>query len=308
MEFANHPSQIENSHLVRVAKRSDADKILQLLQTAVYRHLHVDWYLPGDWLGSQGFVVLAEKADSILSQAAKVIGTRDKLVGCLAAAADVKPIAWVRVAALEKLPDDQVGLATLLAPVEAYLKSQEITQLAWLVVEDWPRSWFEDLGFYIVNEIETYIKDDTAVPDIQNHQVQIKPAEGSQLNKLAEIEGAAFTPMWVHSVHALKLAFSQALSFDVAMVDDAIVGFQLSARSESGAHLVRITVDSNWQNRGIGSALMAHALKGYYRQGLQTVSLNTQIDNYPSQALYRKFGFRASGYRLPIWLKEFDHD
>ncbi len=42
---------------IRVAAKSDAAAILRLLQTAVYTHLHADWHLPGDWIGSPGFVV-----------------------------------------------------------------------------------------------------------------------------------------------------------------------------------------------------------------------------------------------------------
>jgi ribosomal-protein-alanine N-acetyltransferase len=308
MEFANDRAQLDVEFLIREAKRSDADKILRLLQTAVYRHINVDWYVPGDWLGTAGFVVLSKKPNPVLSQAAKFLGTRERLYGCLAVGSDVESLAWVRVAAAQESPDPQTAMMALMAQVEPYLSNKGLTQLAWLALEEWPRSWFEAMGFYIVSEIETYVKDDTAVIETSASHIQIRPAERHDIPRLLAIEQAAFEPLWQHSEHSLTLAHSQALSFEVALVDEVIVGFQLSARSEAGAHLVRMTIDPELQGKGVGTALLAHALNGYYKIGLRNVSLNTQLDNISSQALYRKFGFRASGYRLPIWLKDLPHE
>jgi ribosomal protein S18 acetylase RimI-like enzyme len=80
-----------------------------------------------------------------------------------------------------------------------------------------------------------------------------------------------------------------------------IVGFQLSTASGSTAHLVRLTVSTEWHGQGIGSALLAHAITSYRANGLSQVTLNTQLDNIASQFLYRKFGFNATGQRLPVW-------
>lgn len=306
MEFANR-SDPEVEFLIREAKRSDADKILQLLQTAVYRHINVDWYVPGDWLGKQGFVVLTKETGAS-GPAARLLGPREKLFGCLAVGADVDSLAWVRLAAVADVANPQKATANLLTAAWRHLPEKGVYQVAWLAIEDWPRTWFEEMGFTIANEIETYIKDDTAVLDVNLSEVAIRPVKRSDIERLVAIEQEAFDPLWQHSVAALNMAYSQALSFDVVLLADEIAGFQLSARSESGAHLVRMTINPAFQGQGIGSALLAHALHGYHQAGLTTVSLNTQIDNISSQALYRKFGFRPTGYRLPIWLKELPHE
>ena len=203
----------------------------------------------------------------------------------------------------------------MLAQAGQHFQKNGLYQIAWLAVEEWPRSWFEAMGFTVVSEIETFVKEDTAVLETDTRGIQIRPAEREDLEILAAIEQAAFSLSLQsgldprsHSVHALNLAFSQALSFDVVQLQGETVGFQLSARSESGAHLVRMTIKPACQGKGLGSALLAHALKGYYKAGLTSVSLNTQKDNISSQALYRKFGFRPSGYQLPIWLKELPHE
>jgi len=314
MELANNVttslSTAELKKGIRVAIRSDAGAVTRLLETAVYRHIHADWYLPGDWLGSAGFVILPKPISSPVSGAARFVGVRDQALACLVAAADVPDLAWVRLVGLSKdLPEPEAILTEMLCRAEAHLQQRHISQLAWMPVNTWPESWLKEAGFSLSNQMETYIKEDTAVPAISSPpSLRICPLTDDDLDTLAEIEVAAFVPLWRHSTHALRLASYQALSFDVAWVGDTAVGFQLSAHSSGGAHLVRLTVHPAFQGQGVGSALLAHALAGYHRHSLTQVSLNTQVDNIASQQLYRKFGFRASGHRWPIWLKELPHD
>jgi ribosomal-protein-alanine N-acetyltransferase len=314
MELANNVttslSTAELNKGIRVATRADAGAVTRLLDTAVYRHIHADWYLPSDWLGSAGFVILPKPMASPLSGAARFIGVREQALACLAATADVSELAWVRLAALSQdLPEPGVVLAAMLRRAEAHLQRRQIAQLAWMPVTAWPESWLEEAGFRLTSQMETYIKEETAVPSISSPSgLSIRPLTDNDFDTLAEMEVAAFAPLWRHSAHALRLASYQALSFDVAWVGETAVGFQLSAHSSSGAHLVRLTVHPAYQGQGIGSALLAHALAGYHRHGLTHVSLNTQVDNAASQRLYRKFAFRTSGHRWPIWLKELPHD
>jgi ribosomal protein S18 acetylase RimI-like enzyme len=308
MELANQVQAKPFTPDIRVATRGDVGEVMRLLETAVYRHVHTDWYLPGDWLGSPGFVILPKTSSSPLSRAAQFMGVRQPVAACLAAGADVAPVAWVRVAALNAdLPAPEEVLAAMLARVEAHLQRQRITELAWMLAEAWPRRWLVNGGFYLVNEIETYVKEDTAVPPMPTlPYLTIRPVQEADFDKLADLETAAFAPLWRHSAHALRLASQRAFSFDMAVWEETAVAFQLSSRTENGAHLVRLTVHPDYQGQGIGSTLLAYALAGYHQRGLHTVTLNTQIDNFPSQKLYRNFGFQPSGYRLPVWLKELE--
>ncbi len=304
MEFANH----ERKYAVRTAVPSDAREITQLLKRVPYSHVHADWRLPVDWLGSPGFVALPEPAFSTeqrRSVAAKFLPPRERLQGCLAATADPAPAAWVRVASVAAAADPQAALAAMLARVTDYLRETAVTQLGWLAVRDWPGPWLPDLGFYRANEIETYVKDDDWLPArTAVSRLVIRPAKRSDMPRLAQIEAAAFDPLWRYSADALALANRQALCFDVAALDDDVVGFQLSSWAGKGAHLARITVNPDLHGRGVGSALLTHAIHTYRQRGLSHISLNTQVDNIASQFLYRKFGFYASGQRFPVWVQD----
>ena len=309
VEFANEQRHTGSLDGLRAATRADAEAITRLLQTAVYQHLHVDWYLPGDWLGSPGFVVLPQPVPAIPDRVAKFVGIREKFSACLAVTSDVMPVAWVRVAALAEQPKAQEKLFGMLAKVETWLRSQQVTQIAWLVTEGWPQTWLEEMGFAPAHELETFVKEDTAVPAAPIlPDLAIRPVSRDDFEACAALEVAAFAPLWRQSAHALKLAYGQSLSFDTAWIGDELVAYQLSARSEVGAHLVRMTVQPGWQGKGVGTALLVHALRGYHQRALMHVSLNTQVDNTPSQALYQKFGFTASGFRLPIWTKQLSED
>ena len=306
MELANlWPQAPNNADGVRVATDADAAAIMDLLHKAAYRHHHVDWYVPGDWLGSPGFVVQPEPERQPSSVTARLLGTRTRLRACLAATADPLPAAWVRVTAIAGVERPQDTLAALLEVATTNLSRTGATELAWLAIEKWPSSWLPELGFECANQIETYIKEDKAIPPLDPVPgLRIRPVLDSDMETLARLEAHAFEPLWRHSAHGLAIARSQAFSFDVALLDEEIVGFQLSAASNAGAHLVRMTIRPERQRKGIGSTLLAHTLSYYYRQGLGYVSLNTQVDNIASQRLYGKFGFQASGELLPVWVRK----
>jgi GNAT superfamily N-acetyltransferase len=304
MELANLWSRGHGQQdSIRQATKGDAEAVLHLLKTAVYTHFHVDWYLPGDWIGSPGFVVLPRPENNSKSLTAKLFKGAPDITACLIATPDPLPAAWVRLVAVERATNAESIVANLLAGVLPALRQQGVKKLAWLAVEDWPLAWLPRWGFYQGSEIETFIKRDRSLPPIPVVPgLSIRQVQSTDFEALAALEAVSFAPIWRQSARALAVARPQSFSFDVAVLVDEIVGYQLSARAEAGAHLVRLTVHPEKQGLGIGSALLGHAFAYYHRRGLYTVSLNTQIENDSSQKLYQRFGFVPSHQRLPIWV------
>ena len=309
MEFANHwhsqgPSAHSQGTAVRVATKSDTGAISRLLRAAEVSHIHVDWRLPVDWLGLPHFVVVPAGAEYTGGLLSKLFSLPERVVACLAAAADPPPAAWVRVAAVAEAQDSHIWLSEMLAMVEASLRETAVTQLGWLVTQEWPNRWLPDLGFEITNEIETYLKDDLAAPDLRpTPNLVIRPVRAPDFAALAQIETDAFDPLWRLSRETLALAQRDVLCFDVAEWNGRLVGYQISSGATYSAHLVRLTIAHEAQGQGVGSALLSQAIQTYRRLGLRQVSLNTQVDNITSQHLYQKFGFYATGERLPVWSK-----
>ena len=276
---------------VRQAQREAAGAVQRLLRMGVYIHIHVDWSLPGDWLGTPDFVVY-ERHESRLQRRA--------LAGCLAVGADPLPAAWVRVAAV----DSAAAFAQCAAMFGVVLESLDprVDEIAWFITDNWPQHWLERLDFTPVGNVMSFIKDDLeTAPFAAPGDLTIRSLRPEDLPALEAMEAAAFEPRWRHSARGLEMAWRQAISFDVALLAGEPVAFQFSTGGGGGAHLARMTVRPDYQGQGIGAALLAHALEGYRKRKLRGVTLNTQEDNVASQRLYTRFGFRPTGFSYPVW-------
>ena len=284
MEIANQPAV---HALVRPAQHTDAKVIQRLLTHEFYTHTHVDWYNPLDWLGTPSFMVY--EADG-------------EVTACLAITADPAPAAWVRLAALTYSAHPLARLESLLYGAIPHLQAQGVNQVLWMSNKRWPDRWLPSLGFERINWLEAYTKEGLAIPPHTPAEVQIRPVLPEDFTVLAQLEARTLEALWRHSARSLHRGWHKALSFDVAWQHGRVVGFQHSvAGPENGAHLARITIDPAVQGQGVGTTLLAHAIRGYQRAGLERVTLNTQQDNATSHRLYAKFGFESAYYRLPVW-------
>jgi ribosomal-protein-alanine N-acetyltransferase len=309
MEFANHLSnsddlQTDKISEVRVAKKSDASAITRLLNSARLTHFHVDWRPPVDWLGDLGFVVVPqEKGVSRQAHMPSLLMPREQMMACLAVTADPLPAAWVRLTAVSADLDPDIALTEMFALVKEHLKETAVTEVGWLVIDPWPLPLLPKLGFELFTIIETYVKQNFDLPPQRSvPDLIIRPVADDDFENLVTLETAVFDPLWRFSEDTFRLARRDSVSFDVAYLGERLVGYQISSGGRFGAHLVRLTTAPELQGQGIGTAIFCHAIQEYQRRGYQHITLNTQVDNDASHHLYEKFGFCASGERMPLWV------
>lgn len=300
MQLANSaPGPNGQSDGIRIAVQRDAGTIMRLLQTAELAHVHVDWRLPGEWLGEPAFLVHEhllehESATQFLTRSRPVLDT------VLCVAADPPPAAWVRIAGANK--QSELPLLEEMFRIAIDILRPDVDEFAWFVTDQWPVAWLEGQGFAVADEVMTYRKRDFSVPEIQTVAgLHVRPARADEMEKLALIEELAFEPRWRHSAESLDMARKQSLCFDVAEVGGELVGFQFSTRSQNSAHLARMTIHPDWQGQGIGGTLLAEALATYQAAGSVYSTLNTQRTNEPSRKLYSRFGFEPTGQQFPVW-------
>ncbi len=138
----------------------------------------------------------------------------------------------------------------------------------------------------------------------------MRPMILDDLPCVAEVDAAAFEPLWQNSLPALSKAFSQAIYPSVAQDESGLAGYQLSTGSPFGAHLARLAVRPEAQGRGIASALISDLMDCVCRdENLSHITVNTQSNNMASLALYEKIGFRRTGEQYPIYIfRVEDHD
>lgn len=294
MEMAN-----EKVALYRRVRPTDEGELRLLLEQAQYGYRFVDWNEPGDWLDSPAFIVAEQKQSN-----------QEQLSSCLKVSREVPPAAWVRLAAVRDHTTAKRQLSELFLHIIPHLLLLGVNQVGWLAATGWPEELLKDVGFEISNWITSYQKVIQPNPPKMSQEVTLRPAALGDVSALTDIEFKAFEPIWRLSKLSLENAFRQAVSYDAAVIDGRVVGFQFSARgyNHRSAHLVRITVHPEFQGRGVGSALLTRAMAGYLEQGIEFVSLNTQINNIASHRLYERFGFTKVGDQIPLYMYAINKD
>jgi ribosomal protein S18 acetylase RimI-like enzyme len=112
----------------------------------------------------------------------------------------------------------------------------------------------------------------------------------------------AFKPLWQNSLDALILAFQKASIATVAVLNEKIVGYQISTSTPINTHLARLAVDPACQRQNIGYELVRDMLATSVKINSWQVSVNTQNDNEASLALYETLGFSKTGETFPVYV------
>lgn len=120
----------------------------------------------------------------------------------------------------------------------------------------------------------------------------IRAAEDQDLDRIAELENVLFADSpwpWKEFEHELH-----ENPFAILLVDEEegkVVGYLDYWILYEQAQVAMIGVDPEYQNRGIGSALLSYAEKDAADQGCETFSLEVRVSNAKARHLYEKHGF-----------------
>jgi ribosomal-protein-alanine N-acetyltransferase len=171
-----------------------------------------------------------------------------------------------------------------------------------IVLQEWFRDLLTDSGFTTRQSIVMLEREEGEPPQPGPLPgTGIRPMMPYDLSAVAEVDAAAFEPLWQNSYDALRRAYPQAVLASVAERDEQVVGYQISTRNPLGAHLARLAVRPEVQGKGIGRALLADLFRNAAKRGISRLTVNTQSDNAASLTLYRKAGFREMNERYPVY-------
>jgi ribosomal protein S18 acetylase RimI-like enzyme len=85
----------------------------------------------------------------------------------------------------------------------------------------------------------------------------------------------------------------------VAVAGDRVIGHLTVSREEGSStrHVASLgmTVAPDWRGKGVGSALLAEAIRWAGEVGVEKLALSVYPHNERALSLYRKFGFREEG-------------
>lgn len=128
--------------------------------------------------------------------------------------------------------------------------------------------------------------------------VRVRPARGTDLLRIAELEETAFPESWPVDLLAFELAHPQGILLVATSQDGSPAGGYAIFRHGAGeAELLRIGVDPGERRQGLARALVAEGVKRLLREGVEVCHLEVRIDNHGAIALYEALGFERTGHR-----------
>ena len=275
---------------VRPALLSDRAAIHEFTENQHRVHFNLDWWSFDQWLYTD------RPSDAIW-----LAFDRRELVGLLVAPFEQAPVVWLRsLAVANGYPADPV-FAALFAHARSVLRALDVERLTVLAHPEWVHDLTHRLGFTLYNEIVTMRKSDRGLPSAQAEwTARLRPATPDDIPVIAAIDRAAFDTVWWYSAASLAHILKVVTHFIVAEIDDRVTGYAFSDVYGGHGHLIRLVVHPAYQQRGLGAQLLIESLRHQIQLGAYPFTLNTQIDNVISQALYRRYGYQLNGRPVQV--------
>jgi ribosomal protein S18 acetylase RimI-like enzyme len=177
-----------------------------------------------------------------------------------------------------------------------------VTAIAAISLQDWFRRLLLESKFHLINQVILLEWERGSLPQIKTlSDLLIRALDIQDMPALEVLDRAAFGPLWHNSSESLACAYRQAAIATVAEVEGEIVAYQISTATQMGGHLARLATHPNYQNLGIGSALLQDLLSQFVLRGALRITVNTQQDNEASISLYEKTGFVRTGESYPVY-------
>ena len=278
---------MEQARLITPLSYKDAEQLANVMKYSTYIHRHLDWRMPEDWLGKQPFLILTDKQGP---QAA------------LACPEDPPGIAWIRFFACSYSVKLLQTWTELLRPALMDFHAARPI-LAAVAVQSWFDHLLSSSGFISHQRIvilEWFAGDPVAVK--LNNDVSIRPIIQDDIQTVTNVDQSSFEKLWQLSQAGLQAAYDQSSYATVAVIDGEIIGYQISNLTSNSAHLSRLAVLPEHQNKHIGKMLVDDLLNFYSQRGIKHITVNTQHNNSASLALYQKLGFTLTKESFPVYV------
>ena len=177
---------------VRSALLTDQRQIANLMHFSPTIHRHLDWRYPLDWIGSAPFFVLENQG---------------QIISALACPPDPPSIAWVRLFVNSGKLSLEESWQMLWDAARLDLAHKQGFTVAAIVLQDWYHSLLINSGFTSRQSIVMLERDVQAPVEISLPAgFSIRAMLQYDLPAVAEVDAAAFEPLWQNSLPSLERA------------------------------------------------------------------------------------------------------
>jgi ribosomal-protein-alanine N-acetyltransferase len=131
--------------------------------------------------------------------------------------------------------------------------------------------------------------------DAQQLHNLIRPLNWGDLDRIMEIELAAYPVPWTRGIFADCIR----VGYDCwgLQLGPRLIGYAVQTDAAGEAHLLNLCIEPGWQRRGFGGMLLENAIRIARRNGCGTMYLEVRPSNPAGIALYRNRGFVVIGRR-----------
>ena len=124
-----------------------------------------------------------------------------------------------------------------------------------------------------------------------------RPAQLNDLDRIYSIELLCNKNPWSRAGLSVELTKTSSLFPVIENSQKIIIGFACSVLILNELHIFEVAVDPQYQNRGLGEALIKHLLNEADAAGADTALLEVRVSNHSAIRVYEKCGFKIDAPR-----------
>ena len=127
--------------------------------------------------------------------------------------------------------------------------------------------------------------------------VIFRPAQFDDLGSIHSLEQICNESPWSRNGLSEELAKTSSIFPVIETSQKLIIGFACSMLILNELHIFEVAVDPQYQNRGLGEALINHLLGEAITAGADTALLEVRVSNHSAVRVYEKCGFKRDALR-----------
>lgn len=126
--------------------------------------------------------------------------------------------------------------------------------------------------------------------------MEIRRTTASDAPKIAAMEAECFSDAWGEEDILAYISSELAMCYS-ATDGKELIGYILGRKIPPESEIYRIAVKESHRQRGVGSRLLAYAIRCEEREGVENIFLEVREQNLAARRLYTSGGFSEIGVR-----------